>query len=692
MSYPLDKIRNVTLVGPHGVGKTALADAMVHVAGKVGRRGNVDDGSSVFDYQEEEIERKQTISAAMAWLEHDGYKINVLDAPGIEDFRGDVYAGLAVTEGALFLIKADGGLEVASEALWRLVREKRLPTFIVLNRMNKEHANFAASLAGIRERIEGTVVPLQLPLGEGESFRGVIDLVDMKAYELDGHRAVAGDIPSDLGEAAATAREDLLNAAAETQDELVEKFLEEGTLSEEETIRGLAAGIAGGSVFPVLLTAADSEVGVTSLLRTIARLMPTPAWRGELVGTRPGSEEEARIPIGTEGPAVAFAFKRQYESQGGDVTWLRVFTGSISTGDTLTSSMEGVSERIGQMSLPMGKQRDKVDKVGAGDIVLVAKLKATATGSTLYASQPIVLPPIRYPAPTSREAIFPMSAGDEDKMSTGLGRLRDEDPTFTVRHEAHLHQTLLIGQGEMHIGHILGKLRSMFGVEVERRRPRVAFKETIKGKAEAQGRYKKQTGGRGQFGDVWLRLEPLPRGEGFEFVDGIVGGVVPNKFIPAVEKGVRETMSQGVVAGYEMVDIRVTLYDGSYHAVDSSENSFKVAARLAIQKGVPEAKPALLEPVMLVTITVPQAYMGDVMGDISTRRGQIQGSDSDGPYQVIRALIPEAELYQYSTTLRSLTQGTGSYTLAFSHYAEVPQDVQKRLEEEYRKSRTEGAD
>jgi len=692
-TYPMEKIRNMALVSPHGAGKTSLADAMLHVVGKVGRRGSVDDGSSVFDYQEDEIARKQTISASLAWVEQAGVKINIIDTPGVDDFRGDVYASLPVVEGVLFLVKADGGLEVASEGLWRLIREHRKPAIIVLNRMNKEHANFAEAVSGMQARLEGTAVPVQLPVGQGEDFRGVVDLIRQKAYVFEDGQRVETDIPGDLAAAAAEAREQLLNAAAETDDELVEKFLDEGTLSEEEIIRGLVSGVAACTVYPIFLTAADSEIGVAALLQAVVDLMPAASTVRQVQGTRPGGDEAVTLEASPEGAKVAFAFKRQYEAQGGDVTWLRIFSGRISSGETLTNSASGTTERIGQLSVATGKQREKVDTATAGDIVVAAKLKATATSSTLYdPSAAIVLPGIVFPVPTSSEAIFPATAGDEDKMSTGLAKLRDEDPTFQIRHEADLHQTLLIGQGEMHIAYIIEKLKRMFGVGVERRRPRIAFRETIKGTAEAQGRHKKQTGGRGQFGDVWLRIEPQPRGEGFEFVDGIVGGVVPGKFIPAVEKGVRETLAQGVVAGYQMVDIKVTIYDGSYHSVDSSENSFKVAARLAIQKAVPEARPIILEPIMLVTITVPQTYMGDVMGDISTRRGQIQGSGSDGPYQVVRAHIPEAELYQYATVLRSMTQGTGTYTLEFSHYAEVPGDVQKRLVDEYQKSRTEGSD
>ncbi len=687
-TYPMDKIRNLALFGPHGVGKTSLADAMLHVTGKVGRRGSVDEGTSVFDYQEDEIQKKQTLTASMGWTEVGGVKLNVIDTPGIDDFRGDVFAALEVCEGCVFLVKADGGLEVASESLWRTVRAKGLPTLIVLNRMNKEHAHFDEAVQDVRQRWPGAV-PAQLPIGEGEGLRGVVDLITNKAHLYADGKATAGAVPAEMADDVAAAREELLNAAAETDDALVEKFLDQGTLTEAETVAGLAAGVAAGKVFPIFLTAADSEIGVAELLEAVVRLLPSPAAREKLEGVKPGQQTPVTVKPSESGPKVAFAFKRQSEAQGGEIIWLRVFSGTVATGDSLTNSATGQSERIGQLSVALGKQREKVEAGSPGDIVVAAKLKASPIGSTLAESAAgITLPPIRYPAPTATEAIYPVTAGDEDKMASGLSKLREEDPTFEIRHEPHLSQTLLVAQGELQIAYLLERLKKGFSVEVARKRPRVAFKETIRGKAEVQGRHKKQTGGRGQFGDVWLRLEPLPRGGGFEFVDGIVGGVVPNKFIPATEKGVRETMTQGVVAGYEVVDMRVTLYFGSYHAVDSSEAAFKTAARKAIQKGVREAGPMLLEPVMNVTVTVPEAYMGDVMGDISSRRGRIQGMDNDGSYQVVKALIPQDELYQYATVLRSITQGTGVYRMEFSHYDEVPGDVAKKLMDSYEKSRT----
>jgi len=691
-TYATDQIRNVLLIAPHGVGKTTLADAMLHVSGSVGRRGSVDDGSSMFDYLDEEISRQQTMSASMAWMDVKKTKVNIIDVPGVADFRCDLYATLRVVESGLFMVKADGGLEVSSDALWRLARKQNLPMFLVITRMNKDSADFEKAMSEFNDHLEGTSVAVQLPIGKGESFRGLVDLIEMKAYEYVDGKANAIDIPADMADAVEEAHEELMSAAAETDDDLIEKFFEEGTLSNADLIAGLSNGIASGEVHPVFVTAADSEIGIDSLMNSIVDFMPAPSTSQELTGTELVGDDEASLTVATDGPAVAYAFKYQRETQGGDNTWLKVISGSLSSGENMDNS-EGNSERIGQLSFAQGKNREKTDSVSCGDIVLAAKLKNTSVGSTLCASGAnIDLGEIVFQAPTSSEAIFCVNAGDEDKMGIGLSKINDEDSSFEVRHEPELSQTLLVGQGEMHLAFILEKLKNQFGVEMDRKRPRVAFKETIRKTVEVHGRYKKQSGGRGQFGDVWLKLDPQPRGDGFEFVNAIVGGAVDGKFIPAVEKGSVETLKNGIVAGYEVVDIKVTLYDGSYHQVDSSENSFKSAARVALTDGVPTANPGLLEPIMSVTIRVPELYMGEVMGDISTRRGQPLGMEAEGPIQIIKASIPQDEMYQYATSLRAMTQGTGDFSMEFSKYANVPGDVAKKLIADYEKSKAEGSD
>ena len=691
-TYATEQIRNVLLIAPHGVGKTTLADAMLHVSGAVGRRGDVDDGSSMFDFLDEEIDRHQTMSGSLAWMDVNKTKINVIDVPGVADFRCDLYAGLRVVESGLFMVKADGGLEVSSTALWRLARKQNLPMFLIVSRMDKDGADYEKVMGEFVEHLDGTAVAVQLPIGKGASFKGVVDLVEMKAYEFADGKASAIDIPADMADAVEEAREELMSAAAETDDDLIEKFFEEGTLSDEDLKAGLAAGISSGEVFPVFVTAAAPEVGVSTLMEGIVSFMPAPSVGQTLEGTELIGDDEASLTTAIDGPTVAYAFKYQREAQGGDNTWLKVISGSLTSGGNMNNS-DGNSERIGQLSFAQGKNREKVDSASCGDIVLAAKLKNTSVGATLCSSgSDIDLGSIAFQAPTSSEAIFCVNAGDEDKMGIGLSKINDEDSSFEVRHEPELSQTLLVGQGEMHLAFILEKLKKQFNVELDRKRPRVAFKETIRKIVETHGRYKKQSGGKGQFGDVWLKLEPKPRGEGFEFENAIVGGAVDGKFIPAVEKGSIETLKQGVVAGYELVDIKVTLYDGSYHQVDSSENSFKSAARVALQNGVPEANPGLLEPIMSVTIKVPDTYMGEVMGDISTRRGQPQGMEAEGPIQVIKALIPQDEMYQYATSLRAMTQGTGDFAMEFSNYANVPGDVAKKLIDNYEKSKAEGKD
>jgi elongation factor G len=513
----------------------------------------------------------------------------------------------------------------------------------------------------------------QLPIGQGESFKGVVDLVHNKAFEFssDGKgTAKAIDIPADVAGRAEELRRELMETAAESDETLMEKYLETETLTEEEFHTGLANGVRAGDVFPVMCTSAINVMGVGLVLDAIDTYMPSPE------GSERAAKGDVVVKTDPSGPPSAYVFKNTADAHIGDMLYLRVYGGTLSGASDVYNPNKSQGERV------------EVEKLGAGDIGAVVKLKSTKVMDTLCEKpKPVEFVPTELPNPSIFSAISAAAKGDEEKMGAGLHRLHDEDPTFTVRQDAEMRQTVISGQGELHLDVVVGRLKERFGVEVNLERPRVPYRETIKKGAEAQGRHKKQTGGRGQFGDVWLRLEPLPRGEQFEFVDAIVGGVVPNKFIPAVEKGVVETMKNGVIAGYPMVDIRATLYDGSYHSVDSSEQAFKTAAWLAFKAAVQKAGPTLLEPVMKVTVKVPDEYMGDVMGDLSGRRGKIQGTEPQGKFVVVSAMVPQAELYRYSTTLRSMTQGRGSHQREFSHYEEVPHDVASKIIEEAEKEK-----
>jgi elongation factor G len=537
----------------------------------------------------------------------------------------------------------------------------------------------------MNETLGAGVRPFHLPIGQGESFTGVVDLVANKAFEFskDGRGvAKAIDIPADMAARVEEMRKELLETAAESDEALMEKYLETETLGDEDFRLGLSKGVRAGEVFPVLCASSIHNMGAGLILDAIRGYLPSPEGSSRVAG------EDKVVETDPSGPPSAYVFKNTTDPHVGDLLFFRVYGGSLAGGADVFNSTKGQAERLGQLFVPVGKERSEVERIGAGDIGAVVKLKATKVCDTLCEkSSQVEFARTELPNPSIFSAITPAAKGDEEKMGTGLNRLHDEDPTFAVRQDPEMRQTLISGQGELHLEVVVGRLKERFGVEVDLEKPRVPYRETIKKMAEAQGRHKKQTGGRGQFGDVWLRIEPLARGEQFEFVDAIVGGVVPGKFIPAVEKGIVETMKQGVVAGYPMVDIKATLYDGSYHTVDSSEQAFKTAAWLAFKAAVKKASPALLEPIMNVQVKVPEEYLGDVMGDLSGRRGKIQGTEAQGRFAVVTAQVPQAELYRYSTTLRSMTHGRGSHQREFSHYEEVPRDVAGKIIEEAEKEK-----
>jgi elongation factor G len=673
MTIEIDKIRNVGIVGHGGVGKTSLTEALLYTAGAVTRLGKVDDGTTTTDWDPDEIRRQISINTAVAFADWKGHRINVVDTPGYGDFIPDARAGLRVVDAALVVVDAVAGVQVQTEKVWKFAGEYTLPRAVVLNRLDRERADFARTLESLNRRLRGRLVPIQIPVGEESGFRGVIDLVHMKAVvHADGKQSV-GEIPADLLGPAKEAREKLVEAAAETDDDLLSKYLEEGALDEKETLEALRRGIAEGKVVPVVCASATRTIGIQPLLDLIVNEFPSPAERGEVSGTAVKSKEPASRPVSAKAPAAALVFKTLTDPHIGKLTLFRVVTGTVKSDTTLLNPARGVKERMGQVAWLQGKTQKSVDALGAGEIGVAMKLKETLTGDTLCdEAQPFELPRITFPEPAISFAIQPKTRGDEDKISNALARIAEEDPTLHYHFDPETKQLLVSGLGNLHVEMIIERMKRKYNVDVNLLPPRIPYRETVKGRAEGQGKYKKQTGGRGQYGDTWLRVEPLARGEGFEFVDDIFGGAVPRNFIPSVEKGARDAMKRGILAGYPIVDLKVTLYDGSYHDVDSSDMAFQIAASMGLQKVFMEAQPILLEPVMNVEVTCPSESTGDVIGDLNSRRGRIVGMEPTGETAVVRATVPMAEVLTYEPSLRSMTGGRGAYSMEFSHYEEVP--------------------
>jgi len=685
--YSPTDIRNLALIGHATVGKTTVAEAMLFSAKVTNRLGSVDDGSTVSDYNADEIERKISINTSILHCLWKNCKINVLDTPGYSDFIGEVTGTLRVVDLALVVVNSVNGVEVGTESVWRIKRDYDLPAAIFVNRMDKEHADFDKCVDNARNRFGSQVLPLQLPVNQGEGFDAFVDLIKMElvTYETDGTgKHSTASIPADLEGKAQEMHEKIVEMAAESDDSLLEKFFEEGALSADEIKSGLRAGILKNSITPVLCGAATKNIGIAHLLDFVSDYAPTAAERPVEIATQKGSDEETKLACSVDEPLAMLVFKTVSESHIGELSFFRIFSGKLTGGSDVQNTSRDVTEKVGQIYVMNGRDRKEIGVLNAGDIGATVKLKDTHTGNTLCdKKQPVILKGIEFPAPVIRIAVEPKAKGDEDKIGSGLHALHEQDPTFIVNYDPELKQTIISGQGELHLNIIVRRLKEKFGVDVDLVEPKIAYRETIKGTGQVQGKYKKQSGGRGQYGDVWIKIEPLPSGEGFEFVDAIVGGVIPSKFIPAVEKGIREAMEDGVIAGCKVVDVRVTLYDGSYHNVDSSEMAFKIAGSMAFKKVFQEAKPILLEPIYDVEVIVPEEYMGDVMGDLSSRRGKISGMDSEGHFQLVKAKVPLAELYKYSTSLRSMTQGRGLHRRKFSHYEEVPHDITKKIIEAY---------
>jgi len=681
-SYAPEDIRNLAIVAHQGAGKTTLAEAILFKTGAIQRMGNVDDGTSNLDYHQVEIDHKTTIFTSVGACEHEKTKFNLVDTPGFEDFRGEAIASMRVVESAMVVVRADGGVEVGTEAVWGLVGRKELPAIFVVSKMDKENADWQSAYDQIREQLDEKAIPVQLPIGQGEGFKGLVDVATGKAYLYDekGNPSET-EIPADMQDAYEAAREELLNAAAEHDDALVEKFLEEGELTTEEITQGIQIGVRDRTFFPIcFVSAVGGGIGMRPLLHCIKEYLPASNVRPHVMGYE--NEELVEIPTGPDKPTVARVFKVSIEKDAGEFSLMRCYSGSIKSGTEYVNVGHEKVERVTQLFSLEGKNRDKIDEIPCGDFGAAVKLKDTHCGDTLAdKSVKATLRPIGYPEPSARVALRPAKEGEDDKVAQGLARIHEEDPTFRFGQDAETHEMVLEGVGEMHFDIILERLERRYGAAVTRHEPRIPYRETLKSSIEVHARHKKQSGGRGQFADVHLRFEPQTRGEGFEFVNAIVGGVVPGKFIPAVEKGIAETMGKGALAGYQVVDIKATLFDGQYHAVDSSEAAFKMAAWQAMRKAFNEGQATILEPVMEVEIKVPDAVMGDIMGDLSSRRGRILGSEAAGNMAIVRAHVPLAELYRYSTDLRSMSQGRATHSRKFHQYEEVPGDVLKKIVE-----------
>jgi len=659
----VSKIRNVALVGHGGAGKTTLAEALLFVGGAITRMGRVEDGTTVCDFDPEEQKRTISVSLALAPFEYDGHKINVIDTPGYADFVGDVAAALRAADLAVFVVSAVEGVEVQTETAWALAEAQGIPRAIFVNKLDRERASFARTLDQLKERFGAGVAPLELPIGEEASFSGVVDLLTDEAVTYDGTsgKGTSGAVPDDMATEEHKVHDALVEGIVVADDALMERYLDDEQLTTPELEQALAKGIAEASVFPVLCGSATKLVGVDRLAHFIA--------------------EEGPAPSVGDGPPAAFVFKTIVDPYVGRVNLFKVLQGSVDQDANLLNGRTMSEERLHQLSTMRGKEQQTVKSVSAGDIGAVAKLTDTATGDVLATrGTDIEVEPLDPPNPTLAVAIKAKNKGDEDKLANALHRLQDEDPAIRIERNPETHQTLLWGMGETHVGIALEKLSRKFGVEVQTDDVKVANRETITETAEAEGKYKKQTGGHGQFGVAFVRIEPLERGSGFEFVDSIVGGAIPRQFIPAVEKGIAETMSGGGLHGFPVVDVRVTCFDGKYHPVDSSEMSFKMAGSLGFKEAMAKAQPILLEPISELVVIAPEAYQGDLMGDLNSKRGRIQGSSAIGNGEVeVVALVPTSEVLRYAIDLRSHTQGRGRFTLKHSHYDPVPAHMVDRI-------------
>ena len=672
-------VRNVAIIGHSNCGKTTLAEAMLYTAGKTNRLGKVDDGSSTMDFEPEEVKRDISIGSSFhqySWDKHDVY---LVDTPGDDNFINETKFAAKVVDCSIFAIGAAVGVKNQTAKFTDFIEERKIPTVICVTRMDRERANFDGVIEGIKANLSLKPALTYIPIGAEANFKGAVDLVNEKAYLFDDKgRAKETEIPAEMADQVAICRESLMEQVAETDDDLIEKFLEEGELKNEDIVAGLINGVRTGELCPVCVTGASDNKGTELLLNMINDLLPAPSDIAARVGTDPKSEDVIEREPTADAPFSAQVFKTMADPFAGRLTIFRVFSGTLS-GDTFYNSTKDVSERFGQLFIMEGKNQKPVDAVGPGMIAAVAKLKDTVTGDTLCAANaPIVYEPLVPIAPVISYAVT-AKKGDEEKVFSSITKMLDEDLTLKLTRELQTKEILISGVGQVHLEVIGEKIKRKFGVEMELHTPKIPYKETIRGKTRVQGKHKKQSGGRGQFADTWIEMEPLPRGGGYEFADKIVGGAIPKTYIPAVDKGIQEAMEKGAIAGYPMVDIKVALVDGSFHSVDSSELAFKIAGSLAFKKAAQEVKPVLLEPIMNISIRLPEDCVGDIMGDLNSRRGKVMGMDSETKNEVINAQVPMAEIQKYAADLTSITGGRGSFTVDFSHYEEVPGQLAEKI-------------
>ena len=678
--YGSTAIRNVAFVGHGGSGKTSLVDALAFVSGSSRRHGSIKEGTALTDYSPDEIDRKHSISLGLAYAEWLDTKINLIDTPGYLDYFGEVVTALHAADAAVVVLSGTAGVEVGTEKAYDVCDHLHLPRILFVSQMDKEHADFERVFQDVKAHLTPKVVPVEIPIGDGHDFHGIINLfsghchVYKKGTKTGEYDVVP--IPPEYQDRFQEYTEHLTETVAATDDSLIERYLGGEEIAREEVIAAMKRGMAEGAIVPLFCGSAELTYGVRALLKKMVELFPSPA--------------EVKPPA--DAALVGRVFKTVSEPHVGDVTFFRLHRGELVNGAEVWNAEHEVAEKLNHLSIQQGRDRIEVERLASGDIGSVAKLRDTHTGDTFcHRDHPVRLAPIPFPDAVATSAVIVKQRGEEDKLAAGLHKLHEEDPTFHFEYSSELGQTLIHGMGERHFETILGRLARKFGVHAELIRPKVAYRETIKGKAEGQGKHKKQTGGRGQYGDCWIRISPLPRGTGYEFVDSIVGGVIPNKYIPAVDRGIQEAAERGIFAGYPCVDFKAECYDGSYHDVDSNEMSFKMAGILGFRNVAPKCKPILLEPLLDVEAWAPEDVLGDVMGDLSARRGQILGTEQDGRLTKVRAIVPEAEMYKYSTTLHSITHGRGTHRQQFRGYAEAPPEVAAKVAAESEKEREHAA-